>query len=283
MIQHLPNDVFWAIIQHSDDVKACVAMWVCCKDAYCMFDKKTFWEELSYHKFPNETVISSPHPSSPSPLHKPSLHQPMDIFWINYAKCNGCICCHRPFAKNRNFNNYVDNVKLYDMSLYTCATCKDALGDSLVHKSCVEPWQSNLFNKFTRQGSQSKTKVTFRPIFQNYYGVNQVHQSNGYKTKCITCIKNIRNGLCPHFKCGACCGCKFHKSHYNNLRHDTYNLSDVFTASYTFSFSESNFQSKIIMKNNQKNKNIKLSDERQRPTKPSSYHKKRYYVVSIEI
>jgi hypothetical protein len=278
MIQHLPNDVFWAIAKHSDDVKACVAMWTCCKDTYSMFDKSTFWEELSHHKFPDEKIIASPHPTSL--LRKSSLHLPVDIFWINYAKHHGCISCHKPFAKNRNFNNYVENVKLYDMSLYTCSTCKDVLGDSLVHRRYVEPWQTNLLNKLTRQG---KTKTSSRPIFQGYYGINQVHQSNGYKTKCITCIKNIRNGLCPHYKCGACCGCKFHKSHYHKLQPNIYNLSDVFNASYTFSFTTSNCQTKIMMKNNQKNKNIKMSDERQRPSKPSSYHTKRYYVMSVEI
>jgi hypothetical protein len=277
MIQHLPNDVFWAIAKHSDDVKACVAMWTCCKDVYRSFDQKRFWEEFSYHKFSYQTPVTPEQCHTTS--YSSSSHFP-DIFWINYAKHNGCVSCHKPFAKNRNFNNFVEHVKLYDMSLYTCATCRDILGDSLVHKRYVEPWQTNLLNKLTRQG---KAKTTNRPIFQGYYGINQVHQSNGYKTKCITCIKNIRNGLCPHFKCGACCGCKFHKSHYHKLQPDIYNLSDVFNSSYTFSLSASNCQTKIILKNNKKNKNIKLSDERQRPSKPSSYYNKRYYVVSIEI
>ena len=274
MIQHLPDDVFWAIAKHSDDVKACVAMWTCCKDVYRSFDKKRFWEELSYHKFSYQTPVT-PVQCHATTSHLSSSHS-QDIFWINYAKHNGCICCHKPFAKNRNFNNYVDNVKLYDMSLYTCATCKNMLGDSLVHKRYVEPWQMNLLTKL-------KTKSSTRPIFQGYYGINQVHQSNGYKTKCITCIKNIRNCLCPHFKCGACCGCKYHKSHFNQIQHNVYNVTDYISTSYMMSFASTECHTKMKMKNNIKNKNIKLSDDRQRPSRPSSYRPKRYYFVSIEI
>lgn len=261
MIQHLPNDVFWVVTQHCDDVKACVAMWTSCKGLYRMFDKYTFWEGLLYSKF---NMI----------LPQKSSQQPQDIFWINYAKHHGCINCHKPFAKNRNFNNYVDHIKLYDMSLYTCSTCRSMLGDNLVHKRYIEPWQTNLLKKI-----KTNTK-TCNPIFNGYYGVNQVHQSNGYKTKCVACIKNIRNCLCPHFKCGACCGCKYHKSHYHQIQHHPhiYHLGEI----YTFSFTAS---TTMRMKNNQKIKknNIRLSDNQQRPIHSNYQRSKRYYHVSIEI
>jgi hypothetical protein len=274
MNQHLPNDVFWAVAQHCDDVKACVSMWTCCKGLYRTFDKHTFWDELSYIKF--NTTSKQTLPPTPE-LHCQKSSQPsQDIFWINYAKQYGCINCHKPFARNRNFNNFVDHVKLYDMSLYTCSTCRSVLGDNLVHKRYIEPWQTNLLKKIKTSSKSCNL------IFNGYYGVNQVHQSNGYKTKCVTCIKNIRNCLCPHFKCGACCGCKYHKSHYHQLQHQPYMYHSGTT--HTFSFaSSSGMHTTMKMKNHQKNKNIKLHHNQQGSMNTNHQRSKRYYLVSIEI
>lgn len=272
MIQHLPNDVFWVVAQHCDDIKACVAMWTSCKKLHERFDKNTFWEELSYSKF-NKQPQTLPL-TFELPCQK-SIEESQDIFWVNYAKQFGCINCNKPFAKNRNFNNYVDHVKLYDISLYTCSMCRTMLGDNLVHKRYIEPWQTNFLKKI------KTSNKTCNPIFNGYYGVNQIHQSNGYKTKCVACIKNIRNCLCPHFKCGACCGCKYHKSHYHQIKHqpNIYYLGETYTLSFT---SSNSIYTTIKMKNYQKNKKI-TENNQQRPTHTNFQRSKRHYIVSLEI
>jgi hypothetical protein len=269
MIQHLPRDVFWAVLEHSDDVKACVAMWVCCKDIYSMYDKSTFWKELSYQKFPATTHRLEETTSLSSKKSRPS-DTLTDTFWINYAKQYGCIHCRKPFAKNKTFNGFVESVKLYDMHLFTCTTCKELLGETLVHKRYIEPWQSNILKKM------KPNTHTCRPIFQGYYGINQIHQSNGYKTKCITCIKNIRNCLCPHFKCGACCSCRYHKSHYHQFTQDLYHMN---VQTLHINEHHSHAPSTTLK--------MKMKQPRQRPTKmthsSSNAKTKRYYFVAIEI
>ncbi len=242
MIQHLPNDLFWVVAKHSNDIRACVAMWVCCKELYRKHNKKKFWEELSYQKF-TECQSLTQHSS------------PQNVFWQNFARCNGCINCHRPFAKNKNYNSNIEHVKLNDITLFTCSTCKNILGDQLIHKKYIEPWQTNIVRKVK----------SWRPIFEDYYGINQIQQSNGYKTKCITCIKNIRHSLCPHFKCGACCSCKFHKSHYHQLQEDIYNI---------FSCMRNHTRTTI---------KINIKQHHQQHTIKHSYKPtKRYYCLKIE-
>jgi len=100
---------------------------------------------------------------------------------------------------------------------------------------------------------------TCRPILGGYHGIHQIQHSNGYKTKCITCIKNIRHSLCPHFKCGACCDCKFHKSHYQQMQPNTYHLFSYVSVTST--------SLKVKMKQQYVN---------------SSHRSKRYYYVKIE-
>ena len=203
MIQHLPKDVFWVIIKQTQDAKDCVALWSCCKLLYQQHSIDAFWNEISLLHHPFQNAIGDP---------KKHIFNPKDIYWINHAKQYGCINCHRPFPKNKNYNKNVESVTIYNtIHLYTCNTCKNILGDSLIHSKYIHQWQNNLCRKI----------INYKPIFGNYYGINQIQQFNSYRCKCIDCLKNIRNLLCPHYKCGACCHCKFHKSRYNNILIDT--------------------------------------------------------------
>lgn len=171
---------------------------------------------------------------------------PKDIFWLNYAKNNGCIYCHRRFAKNKNFDGHVEHVHLYNLCFFTCATCKNTLGDQLIHSKYVEGWQKNILQKMKN----------YHPIFDSYFGVNQIQHSNGYRTKCIMCMKNIRAFLCPNFCCGSCCSCKYHKSHYQHLQPEKFHHTYICGS-----------DTKIKLKNSPK----------------QSYYLKQYYFVRIGI
>jgi hypothetical protein len=197
MIQHLPEDVLWCVIQHANDVKTCVSLWSCCSEVYKTYNKEKFWRNMLYYYF---NISKQTHISSTSWL---------NIFWQTYAKENGCSYCRKPFSQNKNYNE-TDTVQLAGINMYVCSTCKNTLGECMIHKKQIEHWQSQLLRKLKNLKGASI-------LFENYFGINQIQHSHSYKTKCITCFKNIRNCLCPHFKCGACCGCKFHKSHYKQI------------------------------------------------------------------
>jgi hypothetical protein len=107
-------------------------------------------------------------------------------------------------ATNKHIN---DSIIIDGLSIYVCKRCKNMLGDVAIHSSMLDPWKISLIKRL--RGNR------YSNIFKNYFGEKQIEKCISYNMKCSECLKNIKNVRCPHFKCGSCCNCKYHKSHYD--------------------------------------------------------------------
>jgi hypothetical protein len=194
MITHLPDCIIWSILGQTNDIKACISTWLTCKTFYNKHNKESFWKNMAFQFF--SILCKSPSCSW------------TNTFWQHFMIKYGCAYCHRMFPKNKH-NVYNHNTyQICDVNLIVCSKCKAYLGETLIHKSLLLPWQCYIIKKLHYSRNN---------LFENYYGENQVNQCQSYHVKCVSCVKNIRNMRCQHLLCGACCNCKYHKSHFNEL------------------------------------------------------------------
>lgn len=189
MLHHLPETILWNILQKCTDVKACVTVWCCCSDIYKRYDILCFWRYLCYYHFCISECSS------------------VAEYWKHYSKKHGCSYCNRVLQSG---SHMLPTVCLDTIIVPVCTRCKSILGETMIHKDALLPWQLNLVQKLRYKSHNSSES-----IFKNYFGDHQVQQCQSYQLKCTSCMRNIRNLRCPHYLCGKCCHCKYHKSHYS--------------------------------------------------------------------
>lgn len=200
MLFHLPEAIFWDVLKRTDDIKTCVAIWSSSNTIYKRYTKNDFWKNICYHHFQFTT----------NPYQDMSW---CDIYWWLFKNIKGCGYCQKIMSSPKDnfsasgtmFSNN-DCVHLDTLNIYVCKKCKNILGDFAIHKSHIDGWKIALVKRL--RGNRCSN------IFSNYYGEKQIERCYGYNLKCSECLKNIRNVRCAENKCGACCKCKFHKSHY---------------------------------------------------------------------
>jgi hypothetical protein len=206
MLQHLPEPILWSILLRANDIKACAAVRCCNSMLYNKYNMDYFWELMCHWYYPMRSLQCMHSMHSMHSLH--SLHSLpwMPVFWHEYSKAHGCAYCG---DKNKFLCADTMDIPGCNITIHLCKRCKNVLGDTLVHKNVLQPWQLNMLSK-----RRSRSPHTTAMIFGSYYGDKQVSKCQSYYLKCTECLKNIRNMRCPKYQCGTCCQCKFHKSHY---------------------------------------------------------------------
>lgn len=197
MLHHLPEAIFWDVLKRTDDIKTCVAVWSSSSDIYFRYSKTFFWKNICYHNF----QISS------NPYHMSWI----DVYWWMHRNVKGCAYCQRIIASPKDGRITPDEhecVHLNSLNIYVCKKCKHILGDNMIHKDDIDGWKLSLIRRL--RGNR------YTNMFNNYFGEKQIDKCFGYSMKCSGCLKNIRNVRCSEHKCGSCCKCKYHKSHYEN-------------------------------------------------------------------
>lgn len=219
MLPHLPEAIFWDVLKRTDDIKTCVAIWSSENVIYKRYSKQEFWKNICYHHF---QVSSNPYNISWC-----------DIYWWLFRNIKGCGYCNRIMAppkdgfKSSNVIYTDDNcVHLDSLTIYVCKRCKDLLGDTVIHRSHLDGWKLSLLQRLRGNHHSS--------LFDNYYGTKQIDKCFGYNLKCTECLKNVRNVRCTNNKCGSCCKCKYHKSHYETATPGDIIISfDIYTLIHT--------------------------------------------------
>lgn len=195
-LTHLPETILWSILAMVKDIKGCGAVWCCSHKMYDRYDASQFWELMYHHNF-GQSLQKGNHW--------------ITNFWEQYSQQYGCGYCGGAI-KHKTYKDYIF---LCGMNIQVCQRCKDILGDTIVNKKELHPWQSNLLRKMSKtRNNQTNPIHPFTSVINNYYGENQVAKCKSYYLRCTECLKNIRNIRCPNFCCGSCCHCKYHKSHY---------------------------------------------------------------------
>jgi hypothetical protein len=210
MLLHLPQAIFWDVVKRIEDVKTCVALWCSNKDFFERNSTNEFWRNMCHYHF----TFSS------NPYNIPWI----DVYWWLYRNINGCAYCNRAITPPKDDKRIKgsDVVVVNGINLFVCKRCKGMLGDTTTHISELEPWKIGIIKRL--RGTRCSA------LFKNYFGENQIEKCNAYNLKCTNCLKNIRNVRCLHNQCGSCCGCKYHKSHYDQANvGDTIVSFDIYT------------------------------------------------------
>ena len=197
MLNRLPINMLLEVLSRTNDVKANVAAWCSCNDIHRLQNTNDFWNAMCYFQCP----IDNNKINETKSYHKTYW---LTEYWKHFKNLNGCAYCMRC-----NLDNTYGKVKICEFEIAVCNRCKNILGDNMIHKDQLEYWQINLMNKL-----KNSKNCPSHSIFKNYYGESQIARCKNYFLKCSECLKNIRNIRCPNSRCGTCCQCKYHKSHY---------------------------------------------------------------------
>jgi hypothetical protein len=197
MLSHLPEAIFWDVLRRTDDIKTCVAIWSSSQDIYSRYSKPNFWKNLCYYNF---QISSNPYNMLWN-----------DIYWWMHRNTKGCGYCNKTMTSPNDGYGTPENhdcIQITSLNIFVCKQCKTLLGDNMIHKNDIDPWKTSLMRRL--RGNR------YSNIFNNYFGEKQIEKCFGYNLKCSECLKNVKNLRCNKHKCGSCCKCKYHKSHYDD-------------------------------------------------------------------
>lgn len=195
MLSDLPPNVLWTIFEKLEDVKSCVNTWICCSSIFHLYTPSEFWQQMNRVFYGVDNLGGKCcHP----------VEYWKNTFWSNYAKRNGCaFCCKHSKKATGSF------VNIDTLNIFVCTHCQQNIGTRFVHKECVDTWQLQM--------ARRKSGYHPRCMFKSYIGDNVLAWCHRYNSKCVRCLKNIRNERCGSFCCGNCCNCKYHKSYYEQF------------------------------------------------------------------
>ena len=195
MLSHLPEAIFWDVLRRTNDIKTCVAVWSSTNNIHKRYSTPNFWKNICYYTF---QVSSNPYNLLWN-----------DMYWWIHRNVKGCGYCNKTITTPKDGYGSPekhDCIHLNSLNIFVCKQCKALLGDNMVHKNDIDGWKISLMRRL--RGNRCSS------IFTNYFGEKQIERCFGYNLKCSECLKNIKNLRCQEHKCGSCCKCKYHKSHY---------------------------------------------------------------------
>ena len=197
MLSHLPEAIFWDVLRRTDDIKTCVAVWSSSSDIFSRYSKPKFWKNICYA---NYQISKNPYNLMWN-----------DVYWWMHRNTKGCGYCNKTMTSQTDCCEIPkdhDIICINSLNIFVCKHCKSMLGDTMFHKSDIDAWKVSLMRRLRG--------IRHSPIFNSYFGNKQIDKCFGYNMKCSECLRNVKNLRCNQHKCGSCCKCKYHKSHYDD-------------------------------------------------------------------